>query len=179
MFEVTTEYDKKALLTMNRVANKTSHKWQFRVRRMILLVLGLWCLGAGLLLLMVFGKLGIGSRIVAIAASLTGIVALGKGIFLERLGARASRKMMIEGSSRWTLRFDEGGFSGENGEGVESAYPYSKIQEIFETRDYFLLQIDKAHSVILDNNGFTQGTCEEFRRFIAEKTGLEPRFVKI
>ena len=45
--------------------------------------------------------------------------------------------------------------------------------------EYFLLQIDKLHCVILDKNGFTQGTSEEFRRFIADKTGAELRTIKI
>ena len=86
---------------------------------------------------------------------------------------------MLEGSRRWRLRFSEEGFSGENEDGVHADYPYSQIQAAYEMTEYFLLQIDKLHCVILDKNGFTQGTSEEFRRFIADKTGAELRTIKI
>lgn len=179
MFEVVTEYDKRALLAMNRTANKTFRKKRYLFRKIFLITLGLWCLIAGGLLLMVFGTLDPGARVISVAAPVTGAIALLEGLFLNRLGARASRKMMIEGNNCWTLWFGEEGLSGENTDGVHSAYPYSKIQAAFETQAYFLLQIDKLHCVILDRNGFTQGSSEDFRRFITEKTGLEFRFVKV
>lgn len=181
MFEVTTEYDKKALLTMIRIGNKTFRRRRFLIRRISLVGVGLVCLVSGGLLLMVFPELDTTDRALAVGSTLIGVLAAGEGIFLNRLSLRASRKAMIEGSHCWTLQFGEEGLSGKNAEGVESAYPYSKIQAVFETQEYFLMQIDKLHCIIiiLDKNGFTQGTSQEFRRFIAEKTGLELRFVKI
>ena len=179
MFEVTTEYNKKALLVMNRIANKTFRKGRYLFHKIFQIVLGLWCLIAGGLLLMIFNKLDTSARVIAIAAPVVGVIALLNGIFYNRLSARLSRKMMIEGNNCWTLQFDEEGLSGENAEGVQSAYPYSKIQAVFEAQEYFLLQIDKLHCVILDKSGFTQGTSEDFRRFLTERTGLTLRFVKI
>lgn len=179
MFETVTEYDKKALLVMNRTANRTFGKRKYLFQKIFHIVLGLWCLIAGGLLLLIFGKLDAGERVIAVAAPVIGLLSLLQGLFLDRLSARASRRMMIEGSRRWTLRFDGEGLSGENTDGVQSAYPYSRIQAVFETQEYFLLQIDKRHCVILDKSGFTQGTSEDFRRFISEKTGLMFRFVKI
>ena len=179
MFELTTEYNKKALLVMNRVANKTFRRGRYLFHKIFQIVLGLWCLIAGGLLLLVFNQLDASAKVIAAAAPVIGVIALTKGLFYNRLSARLSRKMMVEGSNCWTLRFDEEGLSGANAEGVQSAYPYSKIQAIFEAEEYFLLQIDKLHCVILDKSGFTQGTSEDFRRFITERTGLTPRFVKI
>lgn len=179
MFEVTTEYNKKAMLVMNRIANKTFRRGRYLFHKIFQIVLGLWCLIAGGLLLLIFNKLDASARVIAVAGPVIGVIALMKGIFYSRLGARASRKMMIEGNNCWTLRFGEEGLSGENAEGIQSAYPYSKIQGIFEAQEYFLLQIDKLHCVILDKGGFTQGTSEDFRRFIAERTGLTLRLVKI
>ncbi len=179
MFEVTTEYNKKALLVMNRVANKTFRRGRYLFHKIFQIALGLWCLIAGGLLLMIFNKLDASARVIAVAGPVVGVIALTKGIFYDRLSARLSRKMMVEGNHCWTFQFDENGLSGENAEGVQSAYPYSKIQGIFEAQEYFLLQIDKLHCVILDKSGFTQGTSEDFRRFIAERTGLTLRFVKI
>ena len=179
MFEVVTEYDKKALLAMNRAINRTTGRRRYLFHKIFKIVLGVWCLAAGGLLLLVFDKLGAAERVITAAAPVIGLWSLISGLFLDRLSARASRKLMIEGDRRWTLRFEENGLSGENRDGVQSAYPYGKIVSIFETREYFLLQVDKRHSVILDKNGFTQGNCEDFRRFISDKTGVEPRLLKV
>ncbi len=179
MFEVTTAYDKKALLAMNRAANKTFRRGRYLFEKIFHIVLGLWCLIAGGLLLLIFSKLDTSQRVIAVAAPVIGVLSLARGLFFSRLGAWASRKMMVEGTNRWTIRFGEEGLSGESGDGVQSAYPYAKVRAIYETQEYFLLQIDKLHCIILDKNGFTQGTCEAFRPFIAERTGAEIRFIKL
>lgn len=171
MFEVTTDYDKQALLAMNKVANRTFRRRRYLIRRAFLLIVGLGSLVSGTLLLMIFEKLDAGEKVLAAAALATGCLAIAEGLFLDRLGARASRKQMLAGSSRWTLRFTEEAFTGENAEGVRSTYPYSKIQAAYETSAYFLLQIDLHHCVILDKSGFTQGVPAAFRMFIGNKTG--------
>lgn len=179
MFEVTTEYDKKTILMMNRAAHKTFRRKQFLIRRIFLMGLGLVCLVSGGLLLLIFSQLDSKDKALAVGATLIGVLAVGEGVFLDRLGAWGSARQMLEGSRRWRLRFSEEGFSGENEDGVHADYPYSQIRAAYEMTEYFLLQIDKLHCVILDKNGFTQGTSEEFRRFIADKTGAELRTIKI
>lgn len=171
MFEVTTEYDRKALLVMNQVANRTFRRRRYLLRRTFLLAVGVVSLVSGALLLMIFEKLGAGEKVLAVVAPVAGCFAIGEGLFLNRLGARASRKQMLAGSSRWDLRFTEEGFTGGNADGVRSTYPYSKIQAVYETAAYFLLQIDQRHCVILDKSGFTQGGPAAFRMFIGSKTG--------
>lgn len=179
MFEVTTEYDQRAMLAMNRAANKTFRRGKYLFHKIFQIVLGLWCLLGGGVLLLVFDKLDTGERVITAVALVIGAFSLFKGLFYNRLSARASRKMMVEGADRWTVRFDGEGLSGGTAEGVQSAYPYAKVRGVYETAEYFLLQIDKLHCVILDKDGFTQGTCEEFRRFITEKTGTELRTVNV
>lgn len=179
MFEVTTEYDKKALLVMNRTANKTFRRGRYLFHKIFQIVLGLWCLIAGGLLLLIFRKLDTGERVFAVAAPIIGAISLTQGLLMDRLGARASRKLMVEGTNRWTIQFGEEGLAGESGDGVQSAYPYSKVRAIYETQEYFLLQIDKLHCIILDKNGFIRGSCEDFRQFIADKTGAALRPIKI
>lgn len=179
MFEVTTKYDKKAMLAMNRIANRTFRRGKYLFHKIFQIVLGLWCLLGGGLLLLIFGKLDTGERVIAVAGPVIGVLALFKGLFYNHLSARASRKMMVEGADWWTIQFGEEGLAGESGDGVQSAYPYSKIRGIYETGEYVLLQIDKLHCIIVDKDGFSQGTCEEFRRFITGKTGLEVHFLKI
>lgn len=179
MFEVTTEYDKKALLVMNQAANRTFRRGRYLFHKIFHIVLGLWCLLGGGMLLLIFGQLDTGERVIAVSGLVIGVLSLFKGFFYNRLSARASRKMMVEGTKCWTIRFDGEGLFGESEEGVQSAYPYAKVQAVYETQEYFLLQIDKLHCVILNKNGFTRGTCEDFRWFIADKTGAALRPIKI
>ena len=112
MFEVTTAYDKKALLAMNRAANKTFRRGRYLFEKIFHIVLGLWCLIAGGLLLLIFSKLDTSQRVIAVAAPVIGVLSLARGLFFSRLGAWASRKMMVEGTNRWTIRFGEEGLSG-------------------------------------------------------------------
>ena len=178
MFEVVTEYDKKALLAMNRIANKTFRRGRCLFHKIFSIMLGLWCLFGGGLLLLIFNELDTGERVIAIAGPVIGALSLFRGLFYNRLSARASRKVMVEGTDRWTLRFGEEGLAGESGDGVGSAYPYSKVRGVYETGEYFLLQIDKLHGVIVDKNGFTQGTPADFREFICQRTGLTVQSVR-
>ena len=46
---------------------------------------------------------------------------------------------------------------------------YFKLYKIFETTDFFYLYIDKEHAFLIDKNGFTFGSAEEFSKFIHKK----------
>lgn len=47
--------------------------------------------------------------------------------------------------------------------------PYFRLYKIFETKDFFYLYFNKKYSFIVDKSGFTQGTTEEFSKFIKDK----------
>ena len=53
-----------------------------------------------------------------------------------------------------------------------------QIQAVCETEDYFLLLLSRRHGQIYSKAGFTQGTLEAFRTFIAEKTGLPVPYIQ-
>lgn len=47
--------------------------------------------------------------------------------------------------------------------------PYFKLYKVFETENFFYLYLNKKYSFIIDKAGFTQGTSEEFSKFIKDK----------
>ena len=50
---------------------------------------------------------------------------------------------------------------------------YLKLYKVFETEKYFYLYFNKNYSFIVDKSGFTQGTSEEFSKFIKSKMWLK------
>lgn len=61
---------------------------------------------------------------------------------------------------------------------VKSEYQYSNIVAIAETKDYFVLVLDKTHAVICSKSGISQGTVEGFRGFIEVKTNKEMKKIR-
>jgi len=45
------------------------------------------------------------------------------------------------------------------------------VQAVAETGNYFVFLLSKTHAQIYDKTHMTGGTAEEFRVFLAEKTG--------
>ena len=60
----------------------------------------------------------------------------------------------------------------------EEWWPYRQIQAAAETRDYFVLILDRRRGRVFDKKGFSCGSPEELRSFIHKKTGLKPRLVR-
>ena len=52
------------------------------------------------------------------------------------------------------------------------------LLKVCETADFFVCFLGKKHGQIFAKSGFTQGTPEEFRTFIAEKTGKPVQYIK-
>jgi len=50
---------------------------------------------------------------------------------------------------------------------------YFRLYKVFETKDFFYLYFNKKYSFIIDKNGFTQGTSEEFSKFIKNKMWIK------
>lgn len=60
----------------------------------------------------------------------------------------------------------------------EDWWPYQQVMAVAETRDYFVLMLDRRRGQVFDKKGFSCGTAEEFRSFIQKKTGQKPQFVR-
>ena len=60
----------------------------------------------------------------------------------------------------------------------EDWWPYQQIMAAAETKDYFVLLLDRRHGQVFDKNGFSCGTPKEFRRLIRKKTGLKVQSIR-
>jgi len=172
MFENHTAYDKAAIQAMTWVFSKKVQRKQYLLRKCYHLGFGIFGTLCGLLLLLIFDSLDFGERLIAVMALVVCGFALIKGLFLRRFMAwstlRGLRQATSDGERRFV--FSEDSFLGIQS-GMETAYQYGTVQDVYETEGYFLLRFDKLTSSIIDKEGFTVGTAEGFRRFIEEKTG--------
>ena len=50
---------------------------------------------------------------------------------------------------------------------------YFRLHKVYETKNFFYLYFDKKYSFIVDKSGFSQGTAEEFSKFIKNKMWLK------
>ena len=60
----------------------------------------------------------------------------------------------------------------------QSRYEYAVIKDIWEDNSRFYLHMYHGLIIILRKNAFTQGDPEQFREFIAQKTGKAVEYVK-
>ena len=60
----------------------------------------------------------------------------------------------------------------------EEWWPYQQIMAAAETKDYFVLMLDRRHGQVFDKKGFSCGSPEEFRSFIKQKTGLKTQLIR-
>ncbi len=51
--------------------------------------------------------------------------------------------------------------------------PYFRLYKVFETTNFFYLYFTRKYSFIIDKAGFTQGTAEEFSKFIKDKMWIK------
>ncbi len=172
MFENHTKYDKAAIQAMTWVFSTKVQRKRYLLRKGWHLGFGIIGTLCSLLLLMIFDTLDFGERLFAVMALVVCGFALVKGLFLQRIMARSTLRALRQAAGDGERRFvfPEDSFLGVQS-GMETAYQYETIQDVYETEGYFLLRFDKLTSSIIDKKGFTVGTAEGFRRFIEEKTG--------
>ena len=54
----------------------------------------------------------------------------------------------------------------------ETIWPYENIQAIAEGERYLVLALSRRHAQAFDKQGLTQGSLEELRTLLQERTGL-------
>ena len=95
----------------------------------------------------------------------------------DHLNAWTASFLLVPGSKDSKTRFEDGEYVCTNDAAV-TQYPYENIGTVCEMKGYFVFFLGKRHGQIYPKSGFLEGTPEDFRAFIAEKTGKEIRFVK-
>lgn len=172
MFENHTTYGKAAVQAMTWVFSKKVRRKQYLLRRCYHLGFGIIGTLCGLILLVIFDSLDFGERLIAVMALVICGFALIKGLFLRRIMARSSLRALRQATGDQERRFvfSEESFLGFQS-GTETTWQYGAVQDAYETEGYFVLRFDKLTCIILDKEGFAQGTAEGFRRFIERKIG--------
>lgn len=102
---------------------------------------------------------------------------LGALLFEDRINGALGLRLVLPDTRQITARFTEDGYR-HTTPVSESTWHYEQIQAVCETEDYFLLLLSRRHGQIYSKAGFTQGTLEAFRTFIAEKTGLPVPYIQ-
>ncbi len=69
-----------------------------------------------------------------------------------------------------TLFFDDHIFSFSETDKSELNIEYQKIKKIKQSKNFFMLYITKKVFIFVDKNNFEKGNCEEFKKFIREKS---------
>ena len=93
-------------------------------------------------------------------------------IFQDKINGYFARKRMIAGMEKSITTFKEESYISATNIG-KTEFNYENILEIVESKDYFIFIFNKSHAQIYDKNGITKGNIDEFRTFIAKKTGKE------
>lgn len=68
-----------------------------------------------------------------------------------------------------TYFFDDHIFSHSAMSDAKVSVPYTKITRIFSTKKQYILKLDPQIYILLDKNGFTDGSSAAFEHFIREK----------
>ena len=108
---------------------------------------------------------------------LLGLMLQGMLLFEDRLNGAIGLRQVLPGSRQVTAHFTEEDYR-HTTLVSESTWHYEQIQAVCETEAYFLLLLGRRHGQVYSKAGFTQGTPEAFRTFIAEKTGLGVPYIR-
>lgn len=90
-------------------------------------------------------------------------------IFQDSSNGSTIRERTMKGAEKTTIVFASEAYT-VAADTVKSEYQYNGIDNIAETTNYFVLVLGINRAVICDKRGISQGTVEDFRGFIEEKT---------
>lgn len=171
IFETT--YNQKALTAMAKGVRKTARKKRNKRSHIfgwIVIILALLLSLSGI-------KDGFEitfNRIVTWLAALVILIVL---LFEDRINGYVAKKRMLPGTEKSKATFAEDGFYSETEVG-KSEWNYERILILAETKDYFIFVFSSSHAQVYDKNNISGGTCDEFRKFICERTGKTMTAIK-
>ena len=170
-FQIHSAYDHKSLKTMARVLRKTVR----RKRAIAARIFG-WLIVA-LYALIQIGLLLIDEYSVDVLSALCILFLLSALLFEDDLSAWAASKNLLPGTREADTRFCEDEYIVTT-QATQTHMHYENIGVVGETKDSFVFIIGKRHAQQFPKAGLASGTPEQFRDFIAAKTGLSVRYVK-
>ena len=162
-----TDYNMETLTAMAKGLRKTVRKKRSRrvhIFAAVVLILGLLTILATTAGGEPFGASGI---VTLLALLLLLILAT---VFEDRLNAWFARKRLLPGTEHAVATFEEDGYVSATGV-TESRFSYAQIVAVAETARYFVFALSSHHTQAYDKRTIRGGSVEDFRAFIAEKTG--------
>lgn len=169
-FDIT--YDQKTVAAMVHALRKTHRKKRSRRSR----IFGWIVMAFGLLLAIsdfANARADIGTWVTLV----TILVLLAVFVWEDAINAFFARKRTLPGLMHIHAVFGEDNYRTETEMG-NTEWFYANILSVVELPEYFVFLFDKNHAQIYTKAGMTGGSPEEFRAFLAEKTGKEILFVK-
>lgn len=159
-----TTYSKQTLDQLTRIAGKSVRRSQVLLYRMLCLVMG----AGGLYLGFTYP---FDSPVVNSLLQVYGLVFAIAALFWYQVQGLANVNLKVQGPQLRRMQFTEEGFSSTEKSG-EHHFAYSAVTALVQTDTQIVLFFDLKQGLLLDKNGFVQGTEAEFITFIQEKTGL-------
>lgn len=173
-FDIHSAYDHHALKTMSRVLRKT-----VRRRRSIALHVFGWLFVAFYVLvhaaLLWLGDFAL--DFMGVVALLCVLFVLATLLFEDDLNGWIASMNVMPGTREADTHFGAEEYVVTT-QSTETRMRYENIGVVGETKDSFVFIIGKRHAQQFPKAGLAAGTPEQFRDFIAEKTGLSVRYVK-
>ena len=161
-----TDYNMETLTAMAKGLRKTVRKK--RSRRVHIFAAVVLILGLLTILATTAGGEPLGaSGVVTLLAMLVVILV---SLFEDKLNAWFARKRLLPGAEHAVATFEEDGYVLATGV-TESRFSYAQIVAVAETTRYFVFALSSHHTQAYDKRNIRGGSVEDFRAFIAEKTG--------
>lgn len=160
-----TDYNMETLTAMAKSLRKTVRKK--RSRRVHIFAAVVLILGLLTILATTAGGEPLGaSGVVTLLAMLVVILV---SLFEDKLNAWFARKRLLPGTEH-AATFEEDGYVSATSMS-ESKFSYAQIVAVAETARYFVFALSSHHTQAYDKRNIRGGSVEDFRAFIAEKTG--------
>ena len=158
-----TDYNMETLTAMAKGLRKTVRRKRSRrvhIFAAVVLVLGILTILATVAGGEPLGASGVVTLLVVILVSL----------FEDKLNAWFARKRLLPGTEHAVATFEEDGYVSATGV-TESRFSYAQIVAVAETARYLVFALSSHHTQAYDKRTIRGGSVEDFRAFIAEKTG--------
>ena len=173
-FQIHSHYDHKSLKTMSRVLRKTvRRKRNIAFRIFGWAVVALEVLTEAALVMIDAFSLDFGNVLTILA----GVFMLVVLLFEDDLNGWIAKLSLMPGTREADTHFGPEEYVVTT-QAAETRMHYENISVLGETKDSFVFIIGKRHAQQFPKDGLSEGTPEQFRDFIAEKTGLSVWYVK-
>lgn len=159
-----TNYDRRALMALNDLAEKTVRKEKSRMTRLLCYVGGVIGLAAGAYLYESYS-------LVSSLLLLYGVILLYVGLSWKSFQLRSSQRQLQRGMQVCTYEFDEEEIICTTGAGVQR-YSYEQAFAVASDKDWYAIFFDASHGIIIDRKGFVEGDDLFFKAFIGQHTQL-------